>query len=73
MNKRKVRVRLCPPGCCGVIRQGHEGFVNQAVYVPEYNDVILILEDGSLVWGKDVQDVTTNAKPRSSRRSKTAR
>lgn len=68
--KRKVRVRMCPPGCCGVIRQGHEGLVNQAVYVPECNDAILILEDGALVWAKDVQDVTTNAKSRSTPRSK---
>lgn len=67
---RRVRVRLCPPGCCGVIRQGHEGRVAKAIYVPEHNDSILILEDNALVWAKDVQDVTPNGKSRRTPRAK---
>jgi hypothetical protein len=56
MTGRRVQILKTPPGCCGVLRFGHEGVVAEVVshHDLEHHGNILILEDGTLVWECDV-------------------
>lgn len=48
----RVQILKTPPGCCGVLRFGHEGVIKAVHDLPEGR--LLILEDGVPVWGVDV-------------------
>lgn len=56
----KVRIEGKDVSCCGVIKQGWEGFVKMEMHVPEESDLpsnILVLDDNTLVWKHQTREV----------------